>query len=860
MEMGRSGAHTAVMAALSDTLTCPQCRRRTDADRCFSCGLPQTGEQVSRLRAVVDRLDTIERAQYALTAESTVLRREKADLLRALGAGAGTGPLPRPQRPAPESRPEVVRDVLLWLGSALVAVAALIFALFAWRQLDDSGRAILLFAVTFLAALGAYGMLGRLPATAEALGGLTLALFLVDWFVLRKGGVGAGLSPEAWWAVGTAMAAGLSVAAAPWLKLQAIAAAVLVQVSAVLFVTRLDEQWLVALALALVAAPLAAAAGRLFRSPEWAPAASILAGGVVLMKVAVLVMVADLFVLGDWATSARLALVLAAGALAPAAAVVTRGGEDRALRDGMATAGAAALFAAVAMLAAAVFTTPASLLAATALLGAAGVALALGLRASLRPGTLYAAAGTLGLGLIGLLEPIGAATAVPLSWLSEPWEGSLVADAAASLAQFYDGSDVGFGAAVVALLALAGAAGALILAGDRRPVPAFVGWVAAGLAATGLVAVVPLAAGVPVWVAALITAAGALVALGVAAGADRRGLVLPSLAAAAAAGALGVTATGWALATEAGTLAFLAGVALAAGAATAMARTAPFRRALAAVASVAAVAEGLAVALSAGASTAEAGMVVAMVGGAVLAAGALSRSRQAEGVALEAVGAGALVLAAGLGATEEPWLAAVLTAATAWMMVAGAAPARRGWLLAGAATSVTATWAWLAFFDVGLAEAYTVPAAVVALVAGVVARAAPGAGWMVRRRSERLDSWAAFAPGLAVGLLPSVVLVLTDGGLARPLAVTAAALAVLLAGARSRLQAPMVLGAGALLIVGLDALWPVAARVPRWAAIGTVGILLLWLGATAERRLTQLREAGRRFRDLEPDGPAGQPA
>jgi hypothetical protein len=131
---------------------------------------------------------------------------------------------------------------------------------------------------------------------------------------------------------------------------------------------------------------------------------------------------------------------------------------------------------------------------------------------------------------------------------------------------------------------------------------------------------------------------------------------------------------------------------------------------------------------------------------------------------------------------------------------------------------------------------------------------------MVRRRSERLDSWAAFAPGLAVGLLPSVVLVLTDGGLARPLAVTAAALAVLLAGARSRLQAPMVLGAGALLIVGLDALWPVAARVPRWAAIGTVGILLLWLGATAERRLTQLREAGRRFRDLEPDGPAGQPA
>ncbi|MDQ4088688.1 MAG: hypothetical protein M3163_00035, partial [Actinomycetota bacterium] len=83
------------------------------------------------------------------------------------------------------------------------------------------------------------------------------------------------------------------------------------------------------------------------------------------------------------------------------------------------------------------------------------------------------------------------------------------------------------------------------------------------------------------------------------------------------------------------------------------------------------------------------------------------------------------------------------------------------------------------------------------------------------------------------------------------------ALAVLLAGARSRLQAPMVLGAGALLVVGLDALWPVAARVPRWAAIGAVGVLLLWLGATAEHRLGQLRELGERFRNLEPEGPLG---
>jgi hypothetical protein len=200
MEFRPGGAHTAGMAASPDTLACPRCRRPVDAEQsgpggrsrehCPSCGLVQTGEQVSRLRAVVDRLETIARAQYALSAEATVLRKEQAELLRALG----TGPAPAGRRPAPESRPEVVRDVFLWLGSALVAVAALIFALFAWRRLGDTGRAGLLFATTFLAAGGAWALLKRLPATAEALGGLTLALFLVDWFVLRKAGVGGGRS------------------------------------------------------------------------------------------------------------------------------------------------------------------------------------------------------------------------------------------------------------------------------------------------------------------------------------------------------------------------------------------------------------------------------------------------------------------------------------------------------------------------------------------------------------------------------------------------------------------------------------------------------------------------------------------
>lgn len=805
----------------------------------------QTGEQVGRLREIVARLDTIARAQYALNAEATALRAEYAALLQAVESAPGAARA-RGARPAPESRPEVVRDVLLWLGSALVAVAALIFALFAWRRLGDTGRAGLLFAMTFIAAGAAYGLLKRLPATAEALGGLTLALFLVDWFVLRKGGVGAGLSAETWWAIGTGMAAGLSVAAAPWLRLQAVAAAVLVQVSAVLFVSRLEADWAVALGLALVAVPLAAAAGRLSRERAWVAAAVVLACGAALMDVAALMVVEDLFILGDGATSARLATILLAMALAPAGALWAAGAGSTARRDALVAASAASLLGAVAVLLAAVWTTPASLLAAVAVLGAGGMALALVLPVQIRAGSLYAAGACLGVGVVRLLEPVGEAVGTPLSWLTDTWGASLGEDAVAH-ALAYD-------AALVALVALAGAAGLVLLRG-RSLVPAPAAWGAGAAAAVGIAVTAPLAASAPIWAATMVTGAGALAAMGAAIIADRRGWPVPSLALAAAGGVLGVTAGGWAAATEAGTLTFLAGLAAGAAVATAAARTAPFRRALGAIAAAAAAGEGAAIAASAGASAAHAGVVMAMVGGAALVAGALWRHRAAEGVALEGVGIVALAVGAVLAAGDEPWLAVVLTAATAWLMVAGSSPARRVWLAAGAGTAVAATWAWLATFDVGLVEAYTLPAAAVALGAGAVARAAPGAGWVARRRSATVDSWAAFAPGLSIGLLPSVALVIVDGGLARPLTVTLAALAVLLAGARTRLQAPMVLGAGALLIVGLDALWPVAARVPRWAAIGTIGLILLWLGATAEHRLAQLKDLGRRFRDLEPDGP-----
>ncbi|HEX6674634.1 MAG TPA: hypothetical protein VF486_06380, partial [Actinomycetes bacterium] len=382
-------------------------------------------------------------------------------------------------------------------------------------------------------------------------------------------------------------------------------------------------------------------------------------------------------------------------------------------------------------------------------------------------------------------------------------------------------------------------------------------------AATGVAAALPLAFGWPLWAALLLPAATALAALTGAVAADRGARTLPpsdhragavppdggagavppdrgagGLAARFLAGwaaALLVLAAGWALAAETGTLAFLGAVAGAAALATAASRSGWLRQGCAAVAAVAVAGGCAAVAVGAGGGAAEAGFVVAAAAGAVLLVGASWRRRAAEGPVLEALGLGMGALGVLLAGSEGRWLAAALTAAVPAMLAAGAWPVRRAYLWSGAVVAIAATWAWLAVAGVAAVEAYTLPAAAVALAAGALAR----------RGEARPGSWLAFGPGLAVALLPSLALVLAvdRGGMTRPLLLSAAALLVLLAGARAGLQAPLVLGAVTLLGLGADAVLPVAAQLPRWITIGLTGLLLLWLGATAERQLTRLSHA-----------------
>jgi hypothetical protein len=367
--------------------------------------------------------------------------------------------------------------------------------------------------------------------------------------------------------------------------------------------------------------------------------------------------------------------------------------------------------------------------------------------------------------------------------------------------------------------------------------------------ATGVMAVLPLAAGWPLWAALVSVAAGAVTAAAVAVLADRAGREHAAGALGACAAVLLVLTVGWALGSEAGTLA-VAAVLVAAGALVAGASKAAWLRCGgAAVASAAVVGEGAAVVASAGGGTAQVGLAVAVAAAAVLVAGALWRRDAVDGPVVEAVGIIGLVLGVVLAGSAQRWLAIALTAAVPLLLAAAARPDRRAYAWSAAVAAVVATWAWLSLAGVSLPEAYTLPAAAVALLAGALAR----------RRAPQLSSWLAFGPGLAAALLPSLGLAIDQDGAARPLLLTTGALLVVLAGARARLQAPLVLGAVTLVALGVDAVEPVAAQLPRWATIGAAGLLLLWLGVSAERRLAQLRELRQRLQGLEHHGPAETP-
>ncbi|NJP93543.1 hypothetical protein HCN51_29550 [Nonomuraea sp. FMUSA5-5] len=342
------------------------------------------------------------------------------------------------------------------------------------------------------------------------------------------------------------------------------------------------------------------------------------------------------------------------------------------------------------------------------------------------------------------------------------------------------------------------------------------------------------------------------------------GVVLVALAvqASAGAGAAGVMAllagghvVAWSLDVEAYTVVVLAGITLLGVAASAVARGAAARTGAAASATVAAGGLAAASALSAGLRVEEAAFAVLGVAAvAVLAAARLATLRravpgaartgalgQACGVAEGAEVAGWGVAVAGVVMTggDRGLLSLALACAGVLALVVALRPDRRAAVWAGLGLLQVALWLRLALSGVVAPEAYTVPLSVAGLVGA----------WLARRRDPGISSWSGYGLALALTFLPSAYAAWHDPGLARPLLLGVAAFAATLAGARARLQAPLILGGAVLVVTAAHEFAPALAELvgqgPRWVPIAVAGAFLLFTGATYEHRLRDLRKIRR---------------
>ncbi|MER7272335.1 hypothetical protein ABT344_29035, partial [Micromonospora carbonacea] len=291
------------------------------------------------------------------------------------------------------------------------------------------------------------------------------------------------------------------------------------------------------------------------------------------------------------------------------------------------------------------------------------------------------------------------------------------------------------------------------------------------------------------------------------------------------------------LATRAGTLTGLGTLVVAAVVAAVAGRTGVARLAGALVAVGSATGFAVTAARAAGLPLRGASFAVLAVAVLVLVAAALPAADRLRGRVLD-VAAQAVALLAVLLAVGSPRYAAAVC--VLWGAAVGLRLLRRGepvgwrWAFAGVAGGSELLGAWLLLVAGGvvLLEAYTLPAAGLALAAGAVAlRTRPG-----------LNSWLALGPGLVAALLPSGVSVLfaPDPQPWRRLLLGAGALAVVLAGAARRWQAPVLLGGVTLVLLALHELARGWDLLPRWIFLAVGGLALIGLAATYERRRRDL--------------------
>ncbi|GIF60631.1 SCO7613 C-terminal domain-containing membrane protein [Asanoa iriomotensis] len=210
-----------------------------------------------------------------------------------------------------------------------------------------------------------------------------------------------------------------------------------------------------------------------------------------------------------------------------------------------------------------------------------------------------------------------------------------------------------------------------------------------------------------------------------------------------------------------------------------------------------------------------------------------------EATTVEWSGYAAGLVAFALAFDSVPHLAGLLAAWGAVLGVAAGRPGRRASrrrviFYTSLGCEVAAWWLLMDLVDVRLLEAYTLPFAAVALVAGLIEL----------RQRPSLGSWVAYGPALVAAFLPTTVLVLTrDTNDTRELLLLLGAAATLIFGSMLKQQAPFIVGA---VVTAVSAIHFTVTRVGPYYVVLPIGVILLILGASNENR----RRAQERIRSL----------
>ena len=804
-----------------DATRCPGCSAvLPGTGSCPACGLRLRGPEAARLWEVDTELLRLDDSRSALLAE-------RKGLIAALRAEptAAAAPPPTPGPPRPEWTPPRTSNTLLGLGGLLLAVAAVVFAAVTYERLGAGGRAAVLLALTVIAGLAVpRARLRGLVSTAETLTAVTLALAALDAYGLRTLGLADSASGLRYAAGSAAVLALLSAGYATLVPVRVarIAAVVLAQLPMPLLLvdaspsTATVALWLTALAAADLAA-LAALAGRGWARPD--VVATLTGAGAVVTAVAGIAAVGA--ALGSEPRAGAVALLCLAALVAGASALV----RDPAARLVL----SAAPVGAVALAAHAVTRTELSdaqaplVPVAVALLAVQAAAL---LPRPLRTGPVLGALAVAGVAVLAVAQNAVVVAVAPLTWLGNRWQLPDGASARAALADglLWEGT-------LVTPVVLAAAATAVVGAGlalhrTEAAVPAGV---------LLLAAAVTLPVGLDLSHAA---ALALLLALGAAAALAPRPTALDLPLAAAGTGLLALAAA-WSVADRETTLSVLPVVAVLLTALAARTGTPLLQTISAGLGSLAAAGELAAIGAASGfASDQVGGLLVVAVALLALAATPRLGADRRGGVEL-AAGLVALV-AAGSAAPDAGWLSWVLAGLALVALGTALRPDRRRVAIAGGLLLSASSWVRLAAAGVTDPEPYVLPIAVVALVLG----------HLRRRRDPSTRSFAAYGPGLAAALVPSLLASYAGSPLWRPLLLAAVCVVVVLLGARERLQAPLAIGGGVLALDAALLLAPYAAAAPRWLVLGASGALLLAVGATYEQRLRDLSRLRDRYDTL----------